>query len=89
MMNKLPELQWLSDKVPHEILWLAGILCASVPLTFMLWYLRGLSPLLAEAWQQVIPVPLYRKVLLYLLVAIGCYLGRLATKALIKIGPAA
>jgi hypothetical protein len=87
MMSKLPEIQWVLNKVPHEILWLAGILCVSVPLTFVLWHLRGLSPLLAKAWQQVIPVPLHRKVLLYLLVAIGCYVGRLVAKALVKLGP--
>jgi hypothetical protein len=84
MTAKLPELQWVLNKVPHEILWLAGILCVAVPLAMLLWHFRGSFPLLAGAWQQVIPVPLYRKVLFYLLVASGCYLGRLVAKALIK-----
>lgn len=89
MTVKLPEVQWLQQKVPHEILWLVGILCAAVPLTWLVWYFRGASPLLAEAWQQVLPASLHQQVLLYLAVAAGCYLGRLVAKALTKLEPVA
>ncbi|MFD1872672.1 hypothetical protein [Hymenobacter bucti] len=88
MTAKLPEVQWLQQKVPHEILWLVGILGASVPLAWAVWHFRGASPLLTEAWQQVLPVPLHQQGLLYLAIAAGCYLGRLVAKALTKLGPA-
>jgi len=63
--------------VVRELLWLLSILVAAVPLSVALHWLAGQVPAVGTALLTVLRQPGYVAVLLYGLVVLACYLGRL------------
>lgn len=61
--------------IVHELLWLLAILVAAVPLSYVLGELLEQAPDLNDGLKSIVSISVYA--VLYALVVLSCYAGRL------------